>query len=248
MATPTPEHARLIRQLESTSELSADDRAAIAALPFRVKTVAEKRDIIREGGKPTESCLILEGFACRYKMLSSGRRQILSFHFPGDMPDLHSLHLRVMDHALLSVTPVRAAFIPHDAVRAIMRARSGVGDALGRHQMIDAAIYREWICNIGRRSAIERVAHLICESFVRMRSVGLASAEGFELPLTQTEIGDATGLSNVHVNRTMKELRTLGLVKTNAKVHGILNWDALQEVGDFDPTYLQLRGPGGLGE
>ncbi len=199
--------------------------------------MAEKRDIIREGGKPTERCLTRDGFACRYKMLSNGRRQILSFHYPGDMP----VHLKVRDHALLSVTPVRTAFIPHDAVRAIMRERPGVGNALGRHQMINAAIYREWICNIGRRAAIGRVAHLVCERLVRMRLVGLANAEGFELPLTQTEIGDATGLSNVHVNRTMKELGTLGLVKTNTKVHGILNWEALQEVGDFDPTYLQLR-------
>ncbi len=241
MFTPSPEHARLIRKLDSTSELSAEDHAAINTLPIRVKPVTEKRDIVREGVRPTECCLLLEGIACRYEMLSNGRRQIMSFHFPGDIPDLHSLNLPVMDHSLLSVTPTRVAFMSHDAVKAMMRARPVVADALGRYAMIDAAIYREWICNIGRRSALERVAHLICECFVRMRAVGLAVQDSFELPLTQTEIGDATGLSNVHVNRTMKELRVLGLVRTNAKVHGILNWDALQEMGEFDPTYLQLR-------
>ena len=241
MATPSLEHVRLVRKLESTSELSAEDIAAIGALPIRVKAVTEKRDIVREGVRPTECCLLLEGIACRYKMLSNGRRQIMSFHFPGDIPDLHSLNLPVMDHSLLSVTPTRVAFMPHDSVKAMMRARPVVADALGRYQMIDAAIYREWICSIGRRSALERVAHLICECFVRMRTVGLATLDSFDLPLTQTEIGDATGLSNVHVNRTMKELRSLGLIRTNAKVHGILNWEALQEMGEFDPAYLQLR-------
>jgi CRP-like cAMP-binding protein len=241
MATPSPENARLIRQLESTSELSAEDRAAIMGLPLRIRTISEKRDIIREGSQPTESCLILEGIACRYRMLSNGRRQILSFHFPGDIPDLHSLHLKVMDHSLFSVAPVRAAFIPHDAVRHIKREHSGVGDALDRHSMIDAAIYREWICNLGRRTAMERVANLICECFVRMQAVGLANQEDFELPFTQTEMGDATGLSNVHVNRTMKELRRLELIRSNGKMHGITNWEKLQEVGDFDPAYLQLR-------
>lgn len=240
MSAPTSEHVRLIRQLESTSELSTNDRAAIMALPLRIRTITEKRDIIREGTQPTESCLILDGIACRYKMLSNGRRQILSFHFPGDMPDLHSLHLKIMDHSLLAVTPVRAAFIPHDVVRAIKRAHPGVGNALDRYSMIDAAIYREWICNVGRRTALERVAHLICECYARMRAVGIATLSNFELPLTQTEIGDASGLSNVHVNRTMKELRRLGLIETNAKIHGILNWEKLQEAGDFDPAYLQL--------
>lgn len=241
MQTSSLDHLTLIRRLESTSELSSEDRAVISALPIRLRAVGEKRDIIRDGVRPTESCLILEGIAARYKMLSNGRRQILSFHFPGDLPDLHSLHLRTMDHALFSVTPTRVAFIPHADVRALKRAQPGVGDALDAHSMIDAAIYREWICNLGRRTALERIAHVICECFVRLRAVGLTSQENFELPLTQTEIGDATGLSNVHVNRTMKQLRRLGLIETNAKVHGIVNWEKLQDVGDFDPGYLQLR-------
>jgi CRP-like cAMP-binding protein len=231
----------LLRQLDSIVELAPADRNAILALPFRSKTVVEKRDLLREGSHPVESCLVLEGIVCRYKMLSNGRRQILSFHFPGDMPDLQSLYLRTMDHSIAAITPARVAFIPHEAVRTLIRARPNVADAFSRASMIDASIYREWIANVGRRTSLERVAHVICECFARLRAVGLAKPRTFELPLSQMELADATGLSNVHVNRTMRELRRLGLVETNSKVHGILDWELLQETADFDPAYLHLR-------
>ena len=241
MPASSPDHTRLIRQLESIIQLSAEDKAALAGLPLRIKSVGERRDIIREGSQAVESCLVVEGMVCRYKMLSNGRRQILSFHYPGDVPDLQSLHLRTMDHSLASITAARVAFIPHEAVRALFRARPGVADALSRHLQIDAAISRDWIANIGRRTSLERVAHVICECFVRMRALGLCKQADFELPLTQAELSDATGLSLVHVNRTMKELRRLKLVETNGGIHGIVNWEALQETADFDPGYLHLR-------
>lgn len=241
MPAASAEHARLIRQLETIIELSGEDRAALATLPLRFKTVAERRDIFREGSRPSESCLIVEGIVCRHKTLSNGRRQILSFHFSGDMPDLQSLHLKTMDHALATVTAARLAFVPHEAVRALMRGREGIFDALSRHSLIDSSIHREWIANIGRRTALERVAHVICECFVRMRALGLVKLSSFELPLSQSELADATGLSNVHVNRTMKELRRLGLIESKGKVHGIVDWEMLQGTAGFDPAYLHLR-------
>lgn len=241
MSAPSPELSRLIGQLESITELSRADRDAIASLPFRIRTIAERRDLIRENSQPVESCLVVEGMLCRYKMLSNGRRQILSFHFPGDMPDLQSLHLPVMDHAIASITPSRVALIPHEAVRDLGRNAPNAAAALARHGLVDAAIAREWLANIGRRTALERVAHLICECFVRLRALGLARQKTFELPLTQSEIGDATGLSNVHVNRTMRELRRLGLIEHNGRVHAITDWEMLQEAGDFDPAYLHLK-------
>jgi CRP-like cAMP-binding protein len=241
MPAPSPEHGRLIRQLESIIQLSADDKAALASLPLRIKSVGERRDIIREGSQAVESCLVVDGMVCRYKMLSNGRRQILSFHYPGDVPDLQSLHLKTMDHSLASITAARVAFIPHEAVRALFRERPGVADALSRHLQIDASISRDWIANIGRRTSLERVAHVICECFSRMRALGLCKQADFELPLTQAELSDATGLSMVHVNRTMKELRRLKLVETNGGIHGILDWEMLQETADFDPAYLHLR-------
>src|SRR5690349_7973299 len=231
------EHQKLIRQLDGVIQLSVEDRAALAALPLRLKSVPERRDIVREGSRPVESCLVLEGVVCRYKMLSSGRRQIVSFHFPGDLPDLQSIYLKSMDHTLASVTAARVAFIPHDAMRALTRARPDISNALLRHSLIDSSIYREWIVSIGRRSSLERIAHLICECFVRMRALGLAKQADFGLPLSQAELCDASGLSLVHVNRTLKELRRLELIRTVEKVHSILNWEMLQEAADFDPGY-----------
>jgi len=241
MPAAADDHAPLIRQLESTGDLSDKDRNALRTLPLRIRTLAERRDIFREGSQPTESCLVLDGILCRYKMLSNGRRQILSFHFAGDMPDLQSLYLNAMDHSLASITTARIALVSHDAVLSLIHAHPGVSDALARHAMIDASIFREWIANVGRRTSIERVAHVICECFVRMRALGVAQLSDFELPLTQSELADATGLSNVHVNRTMKEIRRLKLVETNGSVHGIRDWELLQEAADFDPAYLHLR-------
>jgi CRP-like cAMP-binding protein len=236
-----PEIGRLIAQLDLIAELSREDRAALEALPIRTRTVPERRDVIREGARPTDCCLVVDGMLCRYKMLSNGRRQMLSIHFSGDLPDLQSLNLGVMDHSLATITQSRIAFIPHDSVRKLLKARPGVADAFMKHLLVDAAIYREWIANIGRRTALERIAHVICECFTRLSALGLARPATFELPMTQSELGDATGLSNVHVNRTMKELRRLGLIETTAKVHAILDWDQLREAAGFEPSYLHLR-------
>jgi CRP-like cAMP-binding protein len=237
----SPDHARLIQQLGTISVLDDADRAALADLPFRSKTIPENRDITREGSRRIEACVVLEGFVCRYKMVAGGRRQILSFHLSGDLPDLQCLHIPVMDHGLSALTKVRVAFIPHDAIRALSLKRPTVGDALMRHALIDGAIFREWIANVGRRTALERIAHVMCETYVRMRALGLVTEAEFELPLTQAELGDATGLSNVHVNRTLQEMRRLRLITTLRKKHSIIDWDLLQETADFDPAYLHLR-------
>jgi CRP-like cAMP-binding protein len=235
------EHSRLIRQLETIAELSAADKAVLAALPLRLKSIRENRDIVREGDRPAECCLILKGLVCRAKMVAGGRRQILSFHFPGDLADLQSLNLGIMDHSLTALTPTQVAFITHDAIRAAINASAGVREAFVTHAMVDGAIFREWIANVGRRTATERIAHIFCECFVRMRALGLVSEETFELALTQADLADAAGLSNVHVNRTLQELRRLGVIKTTGKMHAILNWDLLQEIGDFNPAYLHLK-------
>jgi CRP-like cAMP-binding protein len=237
----SPEHSLLIQQLRTIADLDDGDVAALAGLPLRIKMVGENRDILREGSRTTESCLILEGLVCRYKMVAGGRRQILSFHLPGDLPDLQSLHLIVMDHSLAALTPARVAFIPHDAIRALLRQRQGVSNALMRHALIDGSIFREWIANVGRRTALERIAHVMCETYVRMRALGIVKADEFELPLTQAELGDATGLSNVHVNRTLQEMKRLGLIVTRKKIHSIVDWQQLQETADFDPAYLHLN-------
>jgi CRP-like cAMP-binding protein len=236
-----PDLHPLIRKLESIAPVSKDEREAIADLPITVRDLKADADIVRDQDRPSQCCLILEGFACRYKVLPGGKRQIFSFHIPGDIPDLQSIHLQVMDHSLATMVPSKVAFIPHETVRAFIRAHPRIGDIFWRDTLIDAAIFREWVANVGRREAYERIAHLFCELFVRVRAVGLNNGDSYEMPVTQAELADATGLSTVHVNRTMQALRANGLIKTeNGKVV-IQDWEGLQEAGEFDPTYLHIR-------
>ena len=131
----------------------------------------------------------------------------MSFYIPGDIPDLQSLHLEVMDHSLATVVTSKVAFIPHEVVRSFLRAHPRIADVFWRDTLIDAAVFREWVVNVGRRDAYARIAHVLCEVYVRLRAVGLVNGQAFEMPITQAELGDATGLSTVHVNRTLQELR-----------------------------------------
>jgi CRP-like cAMP-binding protein len=241
-ANTNPDHSPLLRKLETIVDLSDEEREAILGLPFMTKAVGEDQDIIRDGDRPSECCLILEGFTCRYKILSDGKRQIMSFHIPGDIPDLQSLHLKVMDHSLGTLTPCKVGMIKHDDLRGLIRRCPRVGDALWRDTLIDAAVFREWMIGIGRRSAYTRIAHVLCEILVRMRAIGLANGNGndIELPVTQAEIADALGLSTVHVNRVLQELRSNGLITLRGRFLSAQGWPGLKQAGDFDPTYLHL--------
>jgi CRP-like cAMP-binding protein len=245
MTQPTelhPGHAMLMRKLQSISPLSDDERHCLLTLPLATRIVGPDHDIVREGDRPTECCLIVEGFACRYKHTAEGRRQIFSFHLPGDIPDLQSLHLKVMDHSLATLTASKLAFAMHERVTDLMRRCPRIGDVLWRDTLIDAAVFREWMMGIGRRSAYTRIAHVLCEVLVRMRAVGLADGQECELPVTQAELGDALGLSTVHVNRSLQELRAASLIELRGGSLTILNWDGLKYAGEFDPTYLHLDG------
>jgi len=232
----------LIRKLRSISPLSQDEEQSIRALPLSVKEIGADEIIVREGDRPFVCCLLIEGFACRYKLTDQGKRQIFSFHTPGDIPDLQSLHLRTMDHSLATITLCKVAFIPHESIANLTRRCPRVGDALWRETLVDAALFREWMIGIGRRSAYTRIAHLLCEVFVRLQAVGLTSGNQCEWPITQAEIGDALGLSTVHVNRSLQELRGDGLIELAGGCLKVLTWNGLKEAGEFDPTYLHLSG------
>jgi CRP-like cAMP-binding protein len=231
----------LVRKLESIVVLSDEERQAALQLSVTLRALKADQDIVRDQDRPSQCCLLLDGFACRYKTLGNGKRQILSFHIPGDIPDLQSIHLEVMDHCLGTMTASKVAFIPHDVVRAFVRAQPRIGDVFWRETLIDAAVFREWVTNVGRRDAYGRIAHIFCELFVRVRAVGLNKGESYEMPITQTELADASGLSTVHVNRTMQELRRDGLIRTKGASVIIEDWDGLQQAGEFDPTYLHLK-------
>lgn len=241
MDAASPLSHPLLRKLETIVALSAEERQALEGVAGTVRHVAADHDILRDGDRPGECCLMLEGFACRYKLTRAGKRQIFSFHIAGDIPDLHSLHLSVMDHSLGTLTPSRLAFIPHDAIRDLAARFPRLGAAFWRDTLIDAAAFREWMLGLGRREAYARIAHLLCELFVRLEAVGLARAGAFDLPITQAELGDALGLSTVHVNRTLQELRRDGLIATRGATVAVRDWDRLKAAGEFDPAYLHLR-------
>jgi CRP-like cAMP-binding protein len=230
----------LIRKLESIAPLAPEEKAALLRLPLRLHAVAADQDIVCEGDSPSECCLIIEGFACRYNLTDEGKRQIHSFHIAGDIPDLQSLHLDVMDHSLGTLVPSKFAFIQHDDLRALMRSHPRLGDLFWRDTLIDAAVFRQWMVGIGRRSAHTRIAHLLCELLVRLRAVELVEDHVFNLPVTQAELGDALGLSTVHVNRVLQDLRGEGLISLRGGSLHMLDWDGLKRRGEFDPAYLHL--------
>ena len=231
----------LVRRLESISTLHDHERKALMSLPMQVAELQTDQEIVREGDRPSRSCLVLEGFACTYKVTGEGRRQILAFHAPGDVTDLQSLHLTVLDNSLSTITPCKVGFIRHEALHDLCDRFPRITSAFWRQTLIDAAIYREWMASIGRRDARAKIAHLLCEWLIRLKAVGLAEDHTCEMPITQNEFGDALGLSTVHVNRTFMNLRAEGLIRLEGRALTVLDWEGLKEAGDFEPTYLHLE-------
>ena len=232
---------RLATRLQAIAELDSEDMAALAALPMTVRQAPAGAEIVREGERTHESVVLVDGFLQRHKDLPSGARQVLAFHVPGDVPDLQSLHLPVLDHTLAAVADSTIAAVPHAALYALARTRPNLGVALWRESLIDAAKFREWIANLGGRRASARLAHLLCEIYVRSRAVGVAEGAECFMPLTQPRLAEALGLSAVHGNRSMTALRTAGFLELKGRQMRILDWEGLRAHAEFDPAYLHLR-------
>jgi CRP-like cAMP-binding protein len=231
----------LIRSLERIGSLSDAERCVLDAAVARTRQVGAGQDIVREGDRPPECGLILDGFACRYKLLSAGRRQIMSFHIAGDICDLHSFLLEEMDHSIGAVTTCTLGVIPHQTLHTITERHPHLTRLLWRSTLIDAAAFREWMAGIGRKSALGRVAHLLCEILVRLEAVGLAQDGVCELPMTQTDIGDALGLTNVHVNRVLQQLRGKEIITSRQTTLVVNDWGRLKQAAEFVPNYLHLQ-------
>lgn len=233
--------APFIQRIASVIRLSEQEKAAIRELPVREADIKADQDVVREGDSPSRLFFIVEGMTCTYKVVSEGKRQIVGFHLPGDAPDLQSVHLRVLDVSIATMTPCKIGFVPHPAILEACDRFPRLTAAFWRHTLIDAAIFREWMANIGQRTAPARIAHLLCELYVRFQAVGLARGDTIDFPITQVEIGEAMGLSSVHVNRSLKELRSKGYIAYRDSVLQVLDWEGLQMAGDFSPDYLHLR-------
>ena len=228
----------LVRKLELLTELSDPDRVALATIPKSIERVRAGHRIVREGSKPTDCSVLLEGYSCRYKVSATGGRQIVSFQISGDILDLQHLLLSTADHHVMTITEATVAWMPKEAVLAVARARPRVAEALWKDTLIDASIFREWVLNVGRRDAKSRLAHMLCEFLVRCEAAGLGPVERFRLPMSQELIADATGLTSVHVNRMFRALEADGVIKRNGRELSVGDWALMRRVADFDPIYL----------
>jgi CRP-like cAMP-binding protein len=230
--------AALVRRLRTTSGLTEEDIREIHALPITVKEYPAERAVVRDGERATECCLIVEGFCARSKTIKDGKRQILSIHIPGEIPDLMSLFLHVMDHDLTTLTPCTLGFISHETLQKLHRRRPIVAEMFWRDTLIDAALFREWIVNVGQRPAPARLAHVIVELRERLKVIGRVTGNSFEMPLTQEQVGEALGITGVHANRVIKQLRREGVVDLHRGRVTVLDEGKLLELADFDNRYL----------
>jgi CRP-like cAMP-binding protein len=230
----------MLDKLRLWTELNDQDCDAVLALPHAVRSLRAHDFIAREDDQPTHSCLLLSGYAYRHKVAGNGGRQIFSIHMKGDVVDLHNSILRRADHNVQALTAVEAAFIPVAAIRDIVARHPNVGQAMWYETLVDAAIFREWTLNVGRRDARTRTAHLLCEFGLRLEVAGLGKAGDYELPMTQDQLADALALTNVHVSRTLKALAAEGLIERRQRSVRIIDFKRLASVGDFDSRYLHL--------
>jgi CRP-like cAMP-binding protein len=233
----------LIRKLNALHDISNEEEAAILSVLEGPYEFERGEDIASDGSTPKHSTVMLTGVSCRYKLLSDGRRQILAFEYPGDVTDIYSYVLKRIDHGIGAVTKCSVAHIPHKAIAHLTEKYPNLAYTLWRDSLVDASVAQSWLTNAGRRNALERLAHLICEQFVRLSVVGLAKhGEPSKFYITQTDLADASGLSLVHVNKTLQLLKDQGLIGRNPNLLEILDWEGLKAVAGFDPTYLHLNG------
>jgi CRP-like cAMP-binding protein len=239
-AIPSP--CILTRRLEEFTPLTDTDRAELTRVCTQsTHTIEARRDLISEGDAPRSIYLILDGWACHYRTLVDGRRQIVDFAIPGDLCDLNLFILDRMDHSIGAITRLRVAEIGREVLHRVVTTHPNITTAFWWQELVSKSIHREWIVNVGQRSAQERIAHLFCEMFLRLESVGLTDGFSCDFPPTQHEIAEATGLTDVHVNRTIQELRRAGLIVLERQRLAILDMLALQSLALFNPEYLHHR-------
>jgi len=235
--------APLIAKLETLGPLSADAISALFNLPHAIREIGRHKVVLQESDQPANIYLLLDGCVVRSTVTPNGGRQIMSLHIPGAVLNIQNLFLSRIDHTISTLVPTTVALIAHRDIQNLLEAHPVVGLRLWHQTCIEAAISRKWLTSVGRRSAHASIAHFISEFVVRMRAAGRCEGNTCDFPLTQSELGDALGLSTVHVNRTMKKLREAGLVTWHHQSLTVHNWEGLNKIADFDDAYLELRQP-----
>ncbi|WP_027551617.1 Crp/Fnr family transcriptional regulator [Bradyrhizobium sp. Cp5.3] len=231
----------VIRRLNALRPLSAEASAVLEhAMLEGMQRAGAGEDLISEGDPVDSVRIVLSGWLSRYKTLEDGRRQIVNFVFPGETCDAHAFLLTVMDHSISTMTPVVYSEIKRQRFESLLASDRSLAEAFWCETLVNNAIQREWAINLGRRTALERVAHLFCEIFERLRPVGLIEGNSCIMPVTQMDLADATGLSVVHLNRTLQELRATGLIALRERTLTISDLGALKDAALYSPSYLQL--------
>jgi CRP-like cAMP-binding protein len=231
---------RHLAKLRVRDALTAEEAVAMRDAVTDFRDVAADQVVVRSQEVQDHSTLLIDGLMCRYKDLQNGQRQITQLNVAGDFVDLHSFTLKYLDHDVMTLTPCRIGIVPHDGLRRISEQFPHLARLLWFTTNLDAAIHREWVLSLGRRSARAKLAALFSELQLRLEVVGLADGRGYDLPLTQTDVAECTGLTNVHVNRILRELREEGIVDFHGGRVTILDRDRLWRTADFDPAYLYL--------
>lgn len=232
-----------IAKLETRERLEEGEREAIRALPQKLVRLEQHAQVVTEGQRPTHCCMVAEGMAFRSKLSQGGRRQILSFHVPGDMVDLQTLLFKIADHSIETTRNAAIVLIPHEAVMSLVNEFPTLGRAFWFDTLVDSAIQRETLLNVGRRDARARTAHLLCEIVARLRRIGRAGDGQVVLPLTQVDLADALGITPIHVNRVLARLRGEGLIALETRTLTVRDWAGLAAAGEFDDAYLHFEGP-----
>ncbi|AEG50590.1 putative transcriptional regulator, Crp/Fnr family [Sphingobium chlorophenolicum L-1] len=242
MTAPHPALRLFLRRLSLRSRLTEEEQRAILAMRGHVGQALPNRDIVPPGHRVDHSCLVAEGLAGRFGQLPDGMRQITAIYIPGDMCDLHSAMLPRVEWALQALSaPLTYVKIPHGELLRVSRAYPAVAEAFWRDCVVDASIIAQWVVSLGRRSAVARAAHLLCEMALRIESAGQGTRTTFDFPATQIHVADALGITAVHMNRVVRSLRQRGVLAWTGRTIRILDWDALVHIGSFDEGYLEFH-------
>jgi CRP-like cAMP-binding protein len=234
---------RFVKRLESRSVLTKEEVSALLGLSGQIKQVAAHIDFVRLGERVDHCCLVVDGLVGRFGQNRDGIRQITCLHIPGDMADLPSVVSPKAGWALGALTRTTILSVPHAELRYLAAKHPGIAEAFWRDCVADGSLFSEWVVNVGRRDALSRTAHLFCEMAMRYERAGQGDRRSFPLPITQPVLGEATGLTGVHVNRTLRELRVRSIVELRAGNVTIHDWEQLVSVADFDPAFLLFDGP-----
>jgi CRP-like cAMP-binding protein len=230
-----------LKKLKRRTQLSSEEEQAIRSCVAETRRVPADQLLVRSGEELSASMILIDGWLARSKDLSGGERQVTELHVAGDFPDLHGFTLKRLDHDLMTLSDCIVAVVPHERLLQVTEKFPRLARLYWFSTNVDGAITRELALSLGQRSAMARMAHLFCELYVRLNAVGRARADGFEFPLTQRELSECLGLTVVHVNRTIQELRRRRLIELVNRQLTILDRRGLEGLAEFDSSYLYLE-------